>query len=114
MTKIFNKLVRDNIPEIIEKNNEVAVTKILNEQESLAELIKKLKEESDEVALSKTENNVLEELADVFEVICAMAKFYDKGIEDIKTLAYNKKLNRGGFEGRIFLEKTYSKTEREN
>ena len=33
MEQIFNKLVRDNIPNIIESNNEVAVTKILNEED---------------------------------------------------------------------------------
>ena len=41
MEKVFNKLVRDNIPDIIEKNNEVAVTRILEGKEYLKELYKK-------------------------------------------------------------------------
>lgn len=40
MEKVFNKLVRDNIPDIIEKNNEVAVTRILEGKEYLKELYK--------------------------------------------------------------------------
>ena len=39
--KIYNKLVRDRIPEIIERNNEVCHTRILTEEEYLIELNKK-------------------------------------------------------------------------
>ena len=63
--KVYNKLVRDKIPEIISKDNRKAITKILNDEEYLNELNKKLKEEVNEYF----EDNNLEELADIVEVI---------------------------------------------
>lgn len=73
MKKVFNKLVRDKIPEIIENNNEVAVTKILSDKDYQNELIKKLLEEYNEV-LNARGKDLLEELADMLEVIDAIAK----------------------------------------
>ena len=46
MVQIFNKLVRDNIPNIIENNGEKAITRILSDKEYRVELYKKLLEES--------------------------------------------------------------------
>ena len=43
--KVFNKLVRDKIPQIIESNNEKCETRILDNEEYLKELNTKLKEE---------------------------------------------------------------------
>ena len=43
--KIYNKLVRDNIPEIMIKNGAKPVIRILNDEEYLRELNKKLSEE---------------------------------------------------------------------
>lgn len=43
--KVFNKLVRDRIPEMIESNCEVPVTRVLEDKEYKEELHKKLKEE---------------------------------------------------------------------
>ena len=43
MEKIYNKLVRDNIPTIIEQDNEVPFTRILNDNDYKKELYKKLK-----------------------------------------------------------------------
>ena len=42
--KVYNKLVRDKIPEIIESKNEKCTTKVLNEQDYLKELNIKLSE----------------------------------------------------------------------
>lgn len=108
MEKIYNKLVRDNIPTIIEQDNEVPFTRILNDNDYKKELYKKLKEECDEVIDSKNTFELLEELADLLEVIKSIAQLEDKTIEDIIETANQKKLKRGGFEKRIFLEKTLS------
>ena len=59
MEKVFNKLVRDNIPDIIEKNNEVAVTRILEGKEYLKELYKKLHEECNEVEMAKNKEEII-------------------------------------------------------
>lgn len=109
MEKVFNKLVRDNIPNIIENNNEIAVTKILNEEEFRIELLKKLQEECDEVINAKNGDEILEELADVLEILKSLAKLENKNINDIIDVADKKVKKRGSFEKRIFLEKTYDK-----
>lgn len=110
MEQVFNKLVRDKIPTKIENNGEIAITRILNDEEYRVELYKKLKEECTEVVESKTSMDTLEELADVFEVIKSIAELENKSIDDIIEIANQKRLKRGGFEKRIFLEKTFDKT----
>ena len=109
MERVFKKLVRDNIPNIIENNNEVAITKILSDTEFRLELYKKLKEECNEVIESKETSETLEELADVFEVLKSIAQLENKNIEDVMNVANQKRIKKGGFEKRIFLERTYEK-----
>lgn len=41
---VYNKLVRDKIPEIIENSGKKAITTVLNEEEYLTELDSKLNE----------------------------------------------------------------------
>lgn len=105
MERIYNKLVRDNIPEIIKKNNEEPVTRILEDDEYKDELYQKLMEETKEVIGSQKEEDTLEELADVLEVVKAIAELNDKKLDDIIETANKKASKRGGFEKRIFLEK---------
>ena len=109
MDRVFKKLVRDNIPNIIENNNEVAITRILSDTEFRLELYKKLKEECNEVIESKETSETLEELADVFEVLKSIAQLENKNIEDVMNVANQKRIKKGGFEKRIFLERTYEK-----
>ena len=109
MERVFNKLVRDNIPDIIASNGEEAVTKVLSDIEYKVELYKKLLEEANEVINSKDSNETLEELADVLEILRSIANLNGKTLDDVLNTANQKKLKRGGFEKRIFLEKTYKK-----
>ena len=111
MEQVFNKLVRDRIPEIIENSGEVAETRILDDNEYMKELYKKLSEETNEVINSNNSEETLEELADVFEVIKSIAELNNKEIGDISKIAEQKRIKRGGFKQRIFLEKTYKKSE---
>ena len=111
MEKVFNKLVRDNIPDKIRNNGEEAFIRILNDVEYKKELYKKLLEECNEVINSKSKEEVLEELADVLEVIRSIAKLEGKELDNIIEISNQKRLKRGGFEKRIFLEKTYKKEE---
>lgn len=64
-----------------------------------------MKEECDEVIDSKNTFELFEELADLLEVIKSIA---NKTIDDIIEIANQKRLKWGGFEKRIFLEKTLS------
>ena len=105
MEKIYNKLVRDNIPEIIKSNGESPVTKILSEKVYKEELERKLYEEYQEVLKTTNSSERIEELADMLEIIIALASLENKTIEDVLEVAKTKKLKRGGFDKRIYLEK---------
>ena len=104
MERIYNKLVRDNIPNIIKSKGEEPVIKILDDDEYKTELEKKLNEEYKEVLESSGEDRV-EELADMLEVIKALAKVEGKTLEEIIVLANEKTNKRGAFDKKIFLEK---------
>lgn len=100
-TVIHNKLVRDMIPEIIISAGKQAVIRILSDEEYLAELDRKLNEECAEYQADKN----IEELADVLEVIYAIAEARGYSIEELERVRMAKAEKRGGFADRIFLEK---------
>jgi len=100
---MYNKLVRDKIPDIIKNNGEKPVIQILSDIEYKKELEKKLFEEYQEVIESK-EKDRLEELADMLEVISALAKLEHSSIEEILEIAEAKRKKRGAFDKKIFLE----------
>ena len=108
MKKVFNKLVRDKIPQIIEFNGDVPFCKTLTNEENLKELNKKLTEEVNEY-LTANEDNCIEELADVVEVIYGLLKAKNVSIENFEKIRQAKKDKRGGFEEKIFLEYTLTK-----
>lgn len=109
MERVFNKLVRDNIPDIIASNGEESVTRILADEEYKVELYKKLLEEANEVISSKNSDETIEELADVLEILRSITELNGKKLYNVVEVAKQKRLKRGGFEKRVFLEKTYKK-----
>ena len=106
MEKIYNKLVRDKIPQIIEKDNETSITRTLSPEEYEIELYKKLNEECQEVMHSTSKDELIKECADVLEIIKAIAELKGESLETIINEANKKREKRGGFERRIYLEKT--------
>ena len=110
MERIYNKLVRDNIPKIIEDKGETPVTRVLSKKEYKEELEKKLYEEYKEV-IEANDKDRLEELADMLEVIINLAKLEKATLSDVIEIAKNKSNKRGSFEKRIFLEKVIEKCE---
>lgn len=109
MEKIFNKLVRDKIPEIIQQDGKIAVTRILNDNEYKIELMKKLLEECNEVLNSSDSSSLIEELADVLEVIRSIALNENCSFSELLEIAKEKENDRGGFNKRIYLIKTITK-----
>ncbi|MDR7071675.1 nucleoside triphosphate pyrophosphohydrolase [Fictibacillus barbaricus] len=99
----YNKLVRDRIPEIIEKNGESFNTIILSEEEYIKELKKKCYEELDEFAAADNDNDAVEELADLLELMHALATVHGTDIHEIERVRKEKAEKRGGFLDRIFL-----------
>lgn len=107
MKKVYNKLVRDNIPNIICSNGGKPITRILNNDEYKKELEKKLLEEYKEVLETINSKDRIEELADMLEIIISLAKLEDKELDDVIKVANDKKIKRGGFEKKIFLESVF-------
>ena len=98
-TKIYNKLVRDLIPDIIEKSGNECRTRILSDEEYLKMLDAKLDEELAEY--NQVQN--IEELADLLELIQAAAIARGYTLEELETVRAEKAKKRGGFEKKIFL-----------
>jgi predicted house-cleaning noncanonical NTP pyrophosphatase (MazG superfamily) len=98
--KTYNKLVRDKIPAIIAADGKKLKTRILNDEEHLQALIKKLSEElvEFEEALS------VEELADLQEIIHALANAIGSDKKELEKVRAKKAEKRGGFSEKIFLE----------
>lgn len=104
MKIIYNKLVRDKIPEIIEKSGKKCSCSNINDQEKDFYLKEKLKEEMKEFLEAKDEKEKIEELVDLETVIRALVKYYsiysDYGF-DMKVR--DKILSRGNFDNFIKL-----------
>lgn len=98
--KIYNKLVRDKIPEIIEADGNSCKTHILSNAEYIVALEEKLNEEVAEYQADKN----LEEMADVLEVLQAICLARGYSLEELEALRAKKSDERGGFLEKIFLE----------
>ena len=99
--KIYNKLVRDKIPEIIKSNGAKSInTKILDDKAYLMALNTKLEEELKEYL----ESGSVEELADIEEVLRAILDAKQTSYQDFESIRLSKSNKRGAFKNRIFLE----------
>ena len=98
-TMAYRKLVRDRIPEIIEASGKRCSCEILTEDRYLDMLDRKLEEELAEYQESKS----MEELADLLEVIRAVASARGSSIGEIEAIRAQKEKARGGFAKRILL-----------
>lgn len=92
------KLVRDKIPQIIEASGKTPMTRVLDHEEYLEELDKKLCEEIAEYQTDKS----IEEMADVLEVLFAICEARGHSVEELQRVREGKREARGGFEKRIF------------
>lgn len=101
--KVYNKLVRDRIPEIIEKDGKRCVCETLPQDQYITMLDAKLDEELAEYQQSKS----LEELADLLEVMGAVVRARGYTWEQLTDIRKKKKEERGGFEKRILLKEVY-------
>jgi predicted house-cleaning noncanonical NTP pyrophosphatase (MazG superfamily) len=99
---IHNKLVRDKIPEIIEATGATSETRVLAGAEYDEELRRKLLEEAAEAATSDDTG----ELADVLEVVYAMAEQAGLTREELERLRAKKEAERGAFAKKIYLIET--------
>jgi len=99
----MGKLVRDRIPEIIRASGRTPTTRTLDESAYQEALHAKLLEEAGELREADSNEHVLEEAADVFEVLAALAACYGYTIGDVQQKSEDKRRERGGFSQRIWL-----------
>ncbi len=110
----YNKLVRDKIPDIIAKNGGVAQVSTLTTGRYITALYKKVLEEFaeliDAVKAADAEETlsgsdaILEELADVTEVLHAIIRIHGLTPDAVDAKRLAKRHDRGGFEKRVYLE----------
>ncbi|MBX9975191.1 nucleoside triphosphate pyrophosphohydrolase [Cytobacillus firmus] len=99
----YNKLVRDRIPEIIERSGKKYTTRVLDQTEYIKELKKKSFEELEEYTNAENDEEALEELADLLEIIYALAETHGASIEKVEELRKQKAEERGGYKEKMFL-----------
>ena len=97
---VYNKLVRDKIPEIIKRSGGRPKIHIADDKEYWVELKEKLREETNEFLATEDP----EEFADILEVLDAMFAHLGLTEKYVKTLQAKKAKERGGFKKRIILE----------
>ena len=102
--RYYHKLVRDNIPDIIENSGKRAMTRQLSANEYKTELDRKLLEETNEYL---AEGNT-EELADIVEVVYAILDFRGIDPNSFEELRLKKRQKNGGFAKRCYLESVIS------
>lgn len=103
--KVYNKLIRDKIPEICETKGIKTNTRKLNSEEYLKALLNKLVEEAKETK----EDPSPEEMAGVLEVLISISQELEIPMEEIEKVRRQKLKKRGGFDKKIFLISTEEK-----
>jgi predicted house-cleaning noncanonical NTP pyrophosphatase (MazG superfamily) len=99
-TIVYNKLVRDRIPEIIEAAGKTCVCQTLTDARYCVLLSEKLLEEVKEYL----ESGSIEELCDIEEVLRAILAHQGVGMDEFERLRQKKLESRGGFVKRLFLK----------
>lgn len=97
---VYNKLVRDRISEIIRSNGQTCVCEVLPDGEYLQKLDEKLNEECGEYQESKS----IDELADILEVVYAIASARGYSAKELEQARFSKAARRGGFEKKLLLK----------
>lgn len=97
------KLVRDKVPELIRESGRVPEVRVLDDAAYCRALHDKLLEEAAELRAAVTTDEVVAEIADVLEVLTAIAVLHSVSFGDLATEAERKHSERGGFAQRLWL-----------
>jgi predicted house-cleaning noncanonical NTP pyrophosphatase (MazG superfamily) len=99
----YNKLVRDRVPEILRAGGHEVVTETLEGDALLDALRAKIDEEVAEYDTAIDDEHAATELADLLEVVMAIAKRRGYGEAAIQQLRADKAARRGAFDLGFFL-----------
>jgi predicted house-cleaning noncanonical NTP pyrophosphatase (MazG superfamily) len=100
---IYNKLVRDRIPEVIKSTGKHYSTRVLDNEEYITELKNKSLEELKEYLNTENDKDAIEELSDLLEIIRALAECHGASFEKVEEVRQKKAEKRGSFKKKIFL-----------
>lgn len=98
------KLVRDRIPDLISEPGSVVEVLTLNRKAHINALKDKLKEEVEELVHASTREEIIDEIADVKEVLDALIlklAIHKTEVEEAKRV---KSIKNGGFDRGLFLK----------
>jgi predicted house-cleaning noncanonical NTP pyrophosphatase (MazG superfamily) len=102
-TTTYRKLVRDRIPAIIQQNGGLPTVRRLPAAKVLPALKAKLGEEAAELRKAKTRDDLIAEVADVFEILDALLQRSGVSLVDVRRVQREKRRKRGGFAEGFFL-----------
>lgn len=100
----IDKLIRDKYASMNRGARAKALTRVMEHDEYVQRLKDKLFEEAHEVRNASSAKEIKEELADVYEVIITIASVHGIEFQDIIKEAERKRLEKGGFDGKIYME----------
>lgn len=98
------KLIRDKIPEQIKESGRLPITHLAAGQEYRQALLQKLNEEAQEVGQAQGKEAIIEEIADVLEVLGTIMGLEKINPADVNAKQKQKREEKGGFTGRIILD----------
>lgn len=96
---MYRKLVRDNIPAMLESQGKKVSWHVADDEEYRKMLMSKIKEETAEI-----EEEGAKELADVLEAAMCLAAAYGVEWQEVERIAGEKRASRGSFKNKIILE----------
>lgn len=100
----YNKLVRDNIPDMIRAKREACeVRQITDVQEFQQELFKKIKEEATSLAMVRSKEEFLGEYADLMMVLETIMHQLDITPEEVHAAREQNLLKKGGYKHQHYL-----------
>lgn len=97
--RIYNKLIRDNVPKIIEQSGKQAIIKEVSDEKYLQLLNAKLSEEFREYLESQS----IEELADLVEVVYSILDYKNVSLEEFELIRKQKANEKGAFKAKLLL-----------
>ncbi|MCS7292784.1 MAG: nucleoside triphosphate pyrophosphohydrolase [Gloeomargarita sp. SKYBB_i_bin120] len=100
--RVYNKLIRDKIPDILRQSGKKFAIREMNQVEFRQALRDKLCEEAEELRVANFEA-LIDELADIYEVIDTLLQVYGITEADVRDHQRRKRLERGGFDQRMSL-----------
>ncbi len=102
--RIFKKLIRDKIPEIMAKSGKNLDVRVLDDAEFKEALRRKIIEEVSELKDAKSDAEAMDKIAYLHEIADALGDAYGFPKKEILELKNKVHSERGGFEKRLFLE----------